>query len=196
MDENEFEMLKLEGLRIKNMIFGNIKEPNKIIDFKNILNLKINHIEDKKILDLGNRKVLLKNVGRAHTRGDIVVYDFKSKSYFAGDLVFMGRAAAFSDANVKVWLNKYGNIFNLPWLLIVPGHGRLIDRKENLNQTKYWLKFVDKSIKRAIKQGDMISEVLNYKYPDRIKEIKLKEITLKRGIKKQIKIYEKKNYIE
>ena len=34
MDENEFEMLKLEGPRIKNMIFGNIKEPNKIIDFK------------------------------------------------------------------------------------------------------------------------------------------------------------------
>ena len=158
--------------------------------------MRINHLADQKILDLGNRKVLIKNVGRAHTNGDLIIYDFKSKSYFVGDLVFSGRAAAFSDANVKLWLKKLDKIFNYSWNYMLPGHGKLLYKEQEINDTKYWLSFIDNSLIRSIKQGDMISEILNYKYPEKINNLKFKDINFKRGIKKQFKLYIEKNYIE
>ena len=196
MDKNEFQLLKSEGPLIKKMIFKESDIIEDIINFKNIANLKINYLADQKILDLGNRKVLIKNVGRAHTKGDIIIYDFKSKSYFVGDLVFSGRAAAFSDANVKLWLKKLDKIFNYSWNYMLPGHGKLLYKVQEINDTKYWLSFIDSSLARSIKQGDMISEILNYKYPDKINNLKFKDINFKRGIKKQFKLYIEKNYIE
>tara|TARA_A100001015_G_scaffold308473_1_gene406168 strand:- start:558 stop:1499 length:942 start_codon:yes stop_codon:yes gene_type:complete len=196
MDKYEFEMLKSEGPLIKNMIMKNTNENWQGIEFANIINLKINHVKHEKILDLGNRKVLLKNIGRAHTNGDIIIYDFKSRTYFAGDLVFQGRAAAFSDANVRLWSKKLENVFNRPWNYMLPGHGKLITKKKQINETKLWLKFINNSIEKSSIQGDMISEVLEYPFPEKLKKTKLKEVTFKRGLKKQIELYKEKNYIE
>ena len=196
MDANEFSLLKSEGPLIEKMIEGSSDEFESDIDFSKIINLKVNHIESDIILDLGNRRILVKNVGRAHSQGDLIVYDYESKIYFAGDLVFVGRAAAFSDANVRVWLKKIEKVFNLPWVKMLPGHGRIIYKKEKVEDTKSWLEFIDNSIKRAIVEGDMISEILDYTFPETIKRLQLKNITLRRGLKKQLKLYKEKNYIE
>ena len=58
------------------------------------------------VLDLGNRKVLKRNFGEDHSAGDLIVYDYNSKIYFVGDIIFRHRAAVFSDANIKNWRNK------------------------------------------------------------------------------------------
>ena len=42
----------------------------------------------------------------------------------------------------------------------------------------------------------MISEILDYTFPETIKRLQLKNITLRRGLKKQLKLYKEKNYIE
>ena len=64
-----------------------------------------------------------------------------------------------------------------------------------LNDTKNWLYFVDNSIKHPISGGDMISEIFQYPIPKEIHHLKMKSITLRQSIKKQLNLYRKK-YIE
>ena len=64
-----------------------------------------------------------------------------------------------------------------------------------LADTKNWLYFLDNSIKKAIFEGDMVSEIFQYSIPEEIYHLKMKSITLRQGIKKQLNLYRKK-YIE
>ena len=45
-------------------------------------------LNDELVLDLGNRKVLIRNFGEDHSAGDLIVYDYNSKIYFVGDIIF------------------------------------------------------------------------------------------------------------
>ena len=50
--------------------------------------------------------------------GDIIIYDYKTKTYFVGDLLFKGRAAAFTDANLIEWRKKINFLLKI--------HGKLL----------------------------------------------------------------------
>ena len=55
--------------------------------------------------------------------------------------------------------------------------------------------FLDNAVKQAVSEGDMISEIFQYPIPKKIHHLKMKSITLRQGIKKQLNLYRKK-YIE
>ena len=101
------------------------------INFDNISDEKINFLDDSIEVNLGNRRVLIKNLGIAHTKGDLIAYDFNTKTYITGDVIFIGRAAAFSDANIPMWINVINNKLDLPWDYLIPGHGSIIKNKLN-----------------------------------------------------------------
>ena len=42
---------------------------------------------------------------RKYSKGDIIAYDYFSKTYIVGDFIFQGRAAAFSDASFVTLLD-------------------------------------------------------------------------------------------
>ena len=188
MSKKEFYYLKKDGPTIFNNLVKNRGFKKTGVNFNNIEEKDLNFLEDEKILDLGNRKVLIKNLGAAHTMGDIIIYDYKTKTYFVGDLLFKGRAAAFTDANLTEWKKKINFFSQAPWKIIIPGHGEVIKKKEDLNDTFVWLKFVQKSIERSLENGDMLSEVLQYDMPEKINHLELKTITLKEGLKRQFEI--------
>ena len=70
-----------------------------------------------------------------------------------------------------------------------------IKNKLEINNTKNWLYFLDNAVKQAFSEGDMISEIFQYPIPKEINHLKMKGITLRQGIKKQLNLYRKK-YIE
>ncbi len=195
-DEKEFEYFKEEGPKINKLLVENLGFDKNNINFNNVTDKDIKFFENESVIDLGNRKILIKNIGNAHTKGDIIIYDFNSKTYITGDFVFYGRAAAFSDANLSLWMSKLETELNLPWIKIIPGHGKIINNKKKLNDTKLWLSFLDKSIINAISVGDMISEIFEYPFPKAIDALKMKDITLRQGLKKQINYYKNKKIIE
>ena len=195
MDKTEYFYFKKEGPLINQLLIKNFGFNENNIDFSNISEKNINFINNKLELDLGNRKVLVENMGIAHTTGDLIVYDYNTKTYLMGDIIFKGRAAAFSDANIPLWINVLKNKLVLPWHFLIPGHGTTIRNEAGLNDTKKWLLFLDKSLKRAISQGDMISEIFQYPIPKEVEHLKMRSLTLRQGIKKQLNIYRKK-YIE
>ena len=114
---------------------------------------------------------------------------------FTGYVIFIGRAAAFSDANIPMLINVINNKLDLPWDYLIPGQSRIIKNKLELNDTKNWLYFLDYALKKAVYEGDVISEIFQYPIPKEIYHLKMKSITLRQGIRKQLNLYRKK-YIE
>ncbi len=100
MSKEEFYYFKKDGPRIFKNLVENRGFYKTNINFKNIVEEDVFFLIHEQIIDLGDRKVLVKNFGIAHTKGDLIVYDYKTKTYFVGDLIFRGRAAAYSDANI------------------------------------------------------------------------------------------------
>tara|TARA_X000000950_G_scaffold127100_1_gene158911 strand:+ start:316 stop:1272 length:957 start_codon:yes stop_codon:yes gene_type:complete len=195
IDKTEYSYLKKEGPLINNLLIKNLGFNEDNINLDNISDEKINFLDDSIEVNLGNRRVLIKNLGIAHTKGDLIAYDFNTKTYITGDVIFIGRAAAFSDANIPMWINVINNKLDLPWDHLIPGHGRIIKSNLELNDTKNWLFFLDSAVKKAVSEGDMISEIFHYPIPKEIHHLKMKSITLRQGIKKQLNLYRKK-YIE
>jgi len=59
--------------------------------------------DDAFIVDLGNRRVELRHLGRGHTSGDLVVWLPEERILFAGDLVEAQAAPYMGDAHVADW---------------------------------------------------------------------------------------------
>jgi hypothetical protein len=93
-------------------------------------------------------------------------------------------------------MSKLETKLDLPWVKIIPGHGKIINNNKNLNETKLWLSFLHKAIIKALSQGDMISEIFEYPMPKALDALIMKDITLRQGIKKQISYYKNKKIIE
>ena len=195
IDKTEYSYLKKEGPLINNLLNKNLGLNEDNIDFDNISDEKIIFLDNSIEVNLGNRRVLIKNLGIAHTKGDLIAYDFNTNTYITGDVIFIGRAAAFSDANIPKWINVINNKLDLSWDYLIPGHGSIINNMLELNDTKNWLYFLDNAVKQAVSEGDMISEIFQYPIPKEIHHLKMKSITLRQGIKKQLDLYRKK-YIE
>ena len=188
MSKKEFYAFKKYGPTIFNNLVKNRGFDKEGINFNNITLDDIFFLDGYEILDLGNRKVLIKNIGAAHSEGDLIVYDYKTKTYFVGDLIFRNRAAAFTDANILNWSEKINFLFEESWKFVIPGHGEIIRNKDELFDTSNWLKFLQKTIAKAKKNGDMISEILEYEVPETLEHLKLKKSTLKKGLKRKIEM--------
>ena len=79
-------------------------------------------------LDLGDRVVHLKHLGRGHTDNDIVVVLPDAQVVFAGDLVEQGGPPSFEDSFPLDWPGTLGRMLDMVDGAVVPGHGEVITR--------------------------------------------------------------------
>ncbi len=79
-------------------------------------------------LEVGDRAVELRHLGRGHTDNDIVVLVPDAAVLFAGDLVEVGAPPSFSDAYPLDWPGTLGLLLDLVGGPVVPGHGEVSDR--------------------------------------------------------------------
>lgn len=83
-------------------------------------------------LDLGDRGVELRHLGRAHTDGDVVVVVPEAGVVLAGDLVEQSGPPAYGDDSYPLeWpatLARVGELLGAG-SAVVPGHGDVVDRK-------------------------------------------------------------------
>src|SRR5687767_8397119 len=83
--------------------------------------------EDAVSLDLGNRRVELRYLGRGHTSGDIVIWLPEERICFAGDLVEAQAAPYMGDAHVVDWSTAtLDNVAALDALQLVGGRGPVV----------------------------------------------------------------------
>jgi glyoxylase-like metal-dependent hydrolase (beta-lactamase superfamily II) len=78
-------------------------------------------------LDLGERRVELRHLGRGHTDHDLVVAVPDAGVVFAGDLVEEGAPPDLEDAVVAEWPATLAALLELRPRIVVPGHGNPVD---------------------------------------------------------------------
>lgn len=102
--------------------FKNIKPtpPNTV--FENVLNI-----------DLGNRKVEIKYLGKGNTIGDVVVYLPEEKIIATGDLVVYPVPYAYLGYPSE-WAKSLQKIYDMNIDIIVPGHGKVLKDKTYLQK--------------------------------------------------------------
>jgi glyoxylase-like metal-dependent hydrolase (beta-lactamase superfamily II) len=79
-------------------------------------------------IDLGDRTVEMRYLGRGHTEGDLVLHVPGTGVLFAGDLIEEGAPPAFDDAYPIAWAVTAARLASLIDGPVVPGHGDLMDR--------------------------------------------------------------------
>jgi glyoxylase-like metal-dependent hydrolase (beta-lactamase superfamily II) len=88
-------------------------------------------VDDVARVDLGDREVVLRHFGPAHTGGDLVLFADDARVVFVGDLVEEGAPPAIGlDAYVFDWpVNNAALLAEIGEdATVVPGHGDVVDR--------------------------------------------------------------------
>ncbi|HEX7173124.1 MAG TPA: MBL fold metallo-hydrolase [Candidatus Limnocylindria bacterium] len=85
-------------------------------------------IEDTARIELGERQVELRHLGRGHTDNDIVVCVPDASLLFAGDLLENAPAPGFGDSFPIAWAKTGRALLRLVDGVVVPGHGDPFDR--------------------------------------------------------------------
>lgn len=80
------------------------------------------------MVDLGDRQLELRHLGRGHTDNDIVVRVEDASVLFAGDLLENQAPPSFGDAFPLAWAETAGRLVALVDGAVVPGHGGVGDR--------------------------------------------------------------------
>jgi cyclase len=78
-------------------------------------------------LAVGDKTVRLKEVGPAHTRGDVIVHVPADRLVFTGDILFIEGHPIVWAGPVQKWIDACDHILTLGAETIVPGHGPITD---------------------------------------------------------------------
>ena len=79
-------------------------------------------VEKSLDIDLGDRVLTLRAWPTAHTDNDLSVYDQRTRTLFASDLVFVQHVPVL-DGNLRGWISVMAELKRLDVAMLVPGHG-------------------------------------------------------------------------
>ena len=113
---------------------------------------------------LGNRRVDLIQVGRAHTAGDVVVSVPDQNVMFTGDIVEYKSACYCGDAYYKEWPNTLDKIRKRNLDAIAPGRGDAILGKKQINAALYstqdFIETTYNSVAKVATRGGSLKEAM------------------------------------
>jgi quinoprotein relay system zinc metallohydrolase 2 len=110
-------------------------------------------------LDLGGRTLTLRAWRTAHTDNDLTVYDGRTGTLWAGDLLFAGRIPAL-DGSVVGWLAVLDEIETLNPRRVIPGHGPFDDWRAALAAQRRYLRVLADGTRAAIRTHHTISQAM------------------------------------
>jgi cyclase len=120
---------------------------------------------EEKVINVGNEIVHIRNMGRAHTWNDVVVYCEKRKLLVTGDLVFIDMHAALyarSGANVASWIGVLDSLSKQYEIkTLIPGHGKISDQSALATMKDYFVSIGD-AIGKPEKQAQLKKKYQDY----------------------------------
>jgi quinoprotein relay system zinc metallohydrolase 2 len=115
-------------------------------------------VEDRKIIDLGGRKLILQAWPTAHTDNDLTIYDENTHTFMLGDLLFVRHIPAL-DGSLKGWLAVMDRLARQPAERAVPGHGPLsVPWPQALEKQRQYLTLLLTGVRKCIAAGTRIAE--------------------------------------
>jgi cyclase len=132
-------------------------------DFRGIrLTVPTRTFEDRLLLELGDQRIELIQVGPAHTKGDVLVYLPAQRVVFTGDILFIGSHPIIWQGPVQNWIAACDRLLALDVDVVVPGHGPITDKRGVEATKRYWQELV-KQAERGFAAGvtaDQVAEEL------------------------------------
>lgn len=117
-------------------------------------------IANERVIDLGNRRLLLKAWAIAHTDHDLTVMDEGTGSWWLGDLLFVDRTPSI-DGDVPGWLKVIDALSETPAARAIPGHGPVVtDKNALLRKQRHYLQTLMTDLRQAIADGLPMQEAI------------------------------------
>jgi quinoprotein relay system zinc metallohydrolase 2 len=111
-------------------------------------------------LDLGGRMLELRAWPTAHTDTDITVFDRRTATLIAGDLLFVERLPVV-DGSLPGWLDVLGALEALPAVRAVPGHGPAsVPFPDALAPERAYLVGLRDAVRGLVRRGVPLSEAV------------------------------------
>lgn len=110
-------------------------------------------------LKLPDQTLILSNLNRGHTEGDLLVYLPESKVLFAGDLFYNGPVGYLGDGFMENWVLNLEMMLSLEAKTIIPGQGEVAGPKELAAYLTFLRAFLTEVL-RHIEKGDSLKETL------------------------------------
>ncbi len=117
-------------------------------------------VQDHLTLDLGQRRLQLSAWPDAHTDNDLTVFDERSGTLWAGDLLFIERTPAI-DGDIKGWIAATEKLQATPATIVIPGHGAVTrDKNPALARQANYLSTLLRDVRTSIGQGDSMTATM------------------------------------
>jgi quinoprotein relay system zinc metallohydrolase 2 len=113
-------------------------------------------IDGTQKLELGSRTLILRAWPAAHSDADLTVLDEKTKTLFAGDLVFLTHIPVM-DGSILGWLRMMADLGGQPAEHVVPGHGAPGEWPAALADERRYLETLAADIRALVKRGAPIT---------------------------------------
>jgi len=110
-------------------------------------------------LDLGGRTLMLRAWRTAHTDNDLTVYDERTGTLWAGDLLFAGRIPSL-DGSLTGWLAVMDQIEAINPQRVIPGHGPSDDWRAAMAAQRRYLQALADGTRAAIRARHTISQAM------------------------------------
>jgi quinoprotein relay system zinc metallohydrolase 2 len=110
-------------------------------------------VEGTATIDLGDRPLLLRAHRTAHTDNDLSVFDPRTATLWAGDLLFVERVPAL-DGSLLGWLAELAALRELPARRAVPGHGPVsVPWPEGADDEERYLRSLLREVRAVLAAG-------------------------------------------
>jgi quinoprotein relay system zinc metallohydrolase 2 len=113
-------------------------------------------VEDSLTLDLGSRSLVLRAWPAAHSDNDLTVLDEKTRTLFAGDLVFLSHIPVL-DGSLHGWLTVIDELGALPAQRVIPGHGAVSEWPAALADERRYLGTLASDVRAFVARGEPIT---------------------------------------
>jgi glyoxylase-like metal-dependent hydrolase (beta-lactamase superfamily II) len=110
-------------------------------------------------VDLGNRRVELRFLGRANTAGDVVAYIPDAKVLLTGDILVCPFPFA-TESYISEWARVLQQLEDMDTATIVPGHGQVLHDKGYLTTVKDLMVSISTQVRNAYRPGASLDEVI------------------------------------
>lgn len=147
-------------------------------------------VRSDQTLRVGDQEIELRLMKKkAHSDKDMVVFLPKSKTLFAGDLVFNDRVPSLNGGNINGWIEALDALNELNATTIVGGHGYRTDSKA-AEMTYRYLTRMRSEIRKALEEGVGIEDAVQKITMEEFKSLRMYETLHRANVEASYRVLE------